>query len=221
MKQDKILSQAIHLRKGGCSLREISEQLKISKSTASLWVREVIISKDGTCRLNKISNDARKRALKTNENKRSEILKSININCTALKNPKKHSKDLLKIYLSLLFWGEGSKKERRLTFTNSDPKMIVSYLYLLRKSFNIDESKFRAVIHLHPYHNYGEMLKFWVDVTKIKNSNITIYKKKNSGIRKSKNYKGCISVRYYDVNILDELFIIIERFKKLTNAGVV
>lgn len=123
--------------------------------------------------------------------------------------------------MALLYWGEGSKSERRLTFTNSDPEMISSYLYLLRKVFNTDEKKFRFVLYLHDYHDQEEMYRYWLNVVKIDKKQSSIYIKKNAGKNKKKDYKGCVSIRYYDIKILEEIFIIIDRFKKLTNAGVV
>lgn len=71
MKRDKILSKAVFLRRNGYSIREISEKLDISKSTASVWVREVKILNSGINRLDRLSVEARKKGFKTNKNKKT------------------------------------------------------------------------------------------------------------------------------------------------------
>ena len=89
--------------------------------------------------------------------------------------------------------------------------MIKTFLSLLRKAYSIDENKIKAVLHLHSYHNPKKQIEYWSKVTKIRKENISVYHKKNKGIRKKDNYNGCISIRYGDVRILDELLLIIKR----------
>jgi hypothetical protein len=72
--------------------------------------------------------------------------------------------------------------------------------------------KIRAVLHLHSYQDKVEMIKFWSGVTGIEKQNFIVYNKKNSGKNKKIDYKGCLSVRYGDVKILEEIFLIIKRF---------
>src|SRR5688572_28025080 len=47
---------------------------------------------------------------------------------------------IYKLLGSFLFWAEGAKISSHVHFTNSDPRMIFTFLYILRKSFEIDES---------------------------------------------------------------------------------
>jgi hypothetical protein len=117
--------------------------------------------------------------------------------------------------LSLLYWCEGSKNDRRVVFMNSDPLLVKAYLKLLRAAFSINEEKIRAVLHLHEYHNIKKAIKYWSKITKIKTNNFFIYHKNNSGKRKKTNYYGCLSIRYGDSKILDEILLIIRRFSEI------
>ncbi|MDP2736383.1 MAG: hypothetical protein Q8O59_01200 [bacterium] len=211
IKKDKFF-RASKLRKFGYSLREISEKLKISKSTASLWMREQKISDSGKKRLENLSIKGREKSKIILQKKRINRIEKIEKECTVLSEKTSFRKDDLKLMLALLYWCEGGKTDRRVTFINSDHNLIKSFLKLLRKSFIINENKLKALLHLHEYHNRKEMLEYWTNITGIKPENISVYNKKNSGKRKRDNYKGCISIRYGDSKVLDEIMLIIKRF---------
>ncbi|MCD6435725.1 MAG: hypothetical protein J7L15_04995 [Clostridiales bacterium] len=221
MKNKLLKNKAENLRKSGYSLREISDKIGISKSTASIWSSDIIISDSGKLRLQKIKEQAIQKTKDYKKEQKKQYFSEILQNCDVLIGKQTYSSKEFKIFLALLFWGEGSKKERRLTFTNSDPAMIKSFLYLLRQSYKVEDEKLRAILHLHSYHDKKKQLDFWSKITKIRKDKIIIYNKEHTGKRKNNEYEGCISIRYGDVRILDELFLIIERFKKFTFASVV
>lgn len=214
-KRKDLFRKATGLRKRGYSLNEISKKLGISKSTASLWLRDAVVCEDGKKRLTNLSKRGTIRGRNTRAKQKKKYLLElqgrVNVLFERIKNKDKSS---AKIYLALLYWCEGSKTERRLVFMNSDPEMIMTYLLLLRRSYNLDENKFTAFLHLHSYHNKNRMLDFWSKLTKIDKSRISVYNKVNSGKRRKKDYKGCISVRYGDVRVLDEIMLIVRSFMK-------
>jgi len=207
--------KARKLRKNGKSFREISEELEVSKSTASLWARDEKMSAQGQIRFSNLIEFSHLKARKILFNKQEKYLKELDANCDVLRDVSHYTRNDLKVFLALLYWGEGAKAERRLSFINSDPDMIFIYLKLLRSSFNIKEDKLRASLHLHSYHNQSEMVSFWSKVTGIDKERIGIYNKVNSGIQKKDNYRGCIAVRYCDYKIFDEVMLIIKRFSDL------
>ncbi|PIR73353.1 MAG: hypothetical protein COU40_02980 [Candidatus Moranbacteria bacterium CG10_big_fil_rev_8_21_14_0_10_35_21] len=216
--KSNIENKALLLREKGFSFKEISEKLGISKSTASLWVRDVILSKKAKNRIHELSVAGRK---KGNEVKR----KKWEIESDAIKKKVKkyfsdigHSKINPKIACALLYWGEGTKYEGNssVSFMNADPKMIKYFLYVFRKSFNLNEKKFRALVHLHEYHDVEKQLKFWSNITKIPVAQFNkSYLKKNTGKNKKENYPGCISIRYCDIRIYEELMFIIKELVKI------
>ena len=44
---------------------------------------------------------------------------------------------------------------------NSDPMMIAVFMNQLRSSFDLDENKLRALVHIHDYNNDNEIKEFW------------------------------------------------------------
>ena len=66
----------------------------------------------------------------------------------------------------------------------------------------LDEKKLRICLHLHEYHSEVRQKQFWSQVTAIPlNQFFKVYKKPHTGKRKKENYPGCVSVRYYDVDV--------------------
>lgn len=208
-------TKALTLRANGYSLREISEKLGISKSTASLWTRDVQLGKNAKIRLDNISVLAREKAIITKKYKKQLLWRKIALSCPVLKKVDDYGINEYKIFLALLYWGEGEKTKRKFAFINSDPDMIKLYLSLLRKSFVIDESRFKVWLHLHEYHDKEKLISFWSQVTGICKNQFSVYNKAHTGNNKKKGYKGCLSIRYQDSRILKEIFIIIKRMNKL------
>lgn len=213
--------QAIEFRKRGYSFKEISLILDVSRSTASSWARSVVLSSLAKLRIQERGNIGRQKGIITNKIKQQKILAEIDSGCGVLKD-KQYSLNDYKLFLALLYWGEGAKTGGRLIFINSDPAMVRIFMFLMRKSFIIKEEKFRALLHLHEYHDKNEMIDFWSKITGISKNQFSLYNKPHTGINKKEGYKGCLSIRYGDSRILKEIFIIIERCKNLSNiAGLV
>jgi len=195
--------KAIILRKKGYSLKEVAEALGIAKSTSSQWLRGISLSDDAQKRLEKrgILGQYRARATIRERRKKQDIYYTKWAEDILRLLPK--SKDTYRMYCSLLYWAEGGKySDTHLTFTNSDPMMISTYLLLLRKGFSISESKLRANIHLHEYHDEIKQKSFWSSVTGIplKQFNKS-YLKKNTKIRIRDDYPGCVRICYYSADV--------------------
>lgn len=196
--------QAAELRKKGFSLKRISSELGVAKSSVSLWVRDLELplaaseliqsSYTNGQRASQIALRARTSVLLAAAKQDAETLVQQNI---------VYSEQAL-IICSLLYWCEGGKRpnDSDLTFSNSDPALVAAYLSLLRLSIPLDESKFRVLMHLHEYHDEPTQLKFWSHVTEIPEQQFTkTYWKPHTGKRMRKNYPGCIHIGYHDVRV--------------------
>ena len=211
-----IKDHAIQLRKDGYSLKEIAESLHIAKSTASVWLSELKISEETQRRF------AEKRILghyKTQQIRHQQkIAKKKTQHQKALQElaDVPYSKELAKIYCALLWWCEGNKRDSFVRFTNSDPTLVTNYLAEFRTGFNLDETKFRVLMHLHSYHDEELQKKFWSKITKIPTKQFhKTFQKSNTGKRQKDGYQGCIAITYYDVRIANELEAIYNAFTTL------
>lgn len=197
-------NKAVSLRKNGKSFKEISDLLNISKSTASIWTRKVYLGEMALKRLQDISGKGRQKGVFTNKKKRAALVSDIKktVERSLVLKP---TTSLNKLLCSLLYWCEGEKTERSIAFVNSDPLLISTFLQLFRSGFKIYESKFRACLHLHQYHNENKQKRYWSRVTQIPVSQFFIYRKPNTGKNIKKGYPGCVSIRYHDYKKAIEL----------------
>lgn len=170
---DTTRQEAIRLRKAGKSYSEIRKELKIkSKGTLSVWFRELKLSNKERKRLVGNMLLAQKRGLLKFNRERSEIIR--NENQRSLKEasasiPQLSQKDLLLVGTAL-YWGEGTKGDQyrlSITFSNSDPAMVVLFMRFVREVLKIQEEKIRAGIRIHPNIKEEGARKFWSKVTRL------------------------------------------------------
>lgn len=208
--------KAILLREKGFSFKEISDKLGISKSTASLWLRDVELSGDATERIHKLGVDGRNKGNRSVKKRVASEDRAILLDVKNSISQCKLLKNDLKAVCALLYWCEGGKTEKAtLSFINSDPKLVKYFLDTFRKAFNVDESRFRVLIHLHNYHDIDQQIAFWSEITKIPKTQFTKpYNKPNTGKRIKKDYQGCISVRYYGRKIRQEMLFLIKEISQ-------
>lgn len=212
-------NQAIQLRKRGFSLTEISKKLHIAKSTASIWLSTIELSEQAQKRLAKkqILGQYKTVLLKREQKLLSE--KKYYEEALKLLQNLQLSKEIIKLTCALLWWCEGNKNSSFVRFTNSDSTLITNFIFLLRNGFDIDESKFRVLIHIHKYHNDDEQKIYWSEITGIPIAQFhKSYQKMNTGIRSKENYQGCIALTYYDVRIAKELEAIYNAFTLKTRG---
>lgn len=201
--------KAITLRKKGYSLTEISNILEVSKSTASIWTRDLKLSETAIDRLKIRVTNGQLKAAENKRHKTNQLLKNFYDNAQNAIRRQKFNKFTSKLFCCVLYWCEGGKYDNTFVqFTNSDPIIVKAFLSLLRESFLLDRNKFRACIHLHPYHIEKNQIAFWSKVTNF-DSRLFIksFRKQNTGKRIRPNYQGCIQIRYYDSNIARDLLM--------------
>ena len=150
----KVKTDANELRSRGYSYREISLLLKITKSTAYEWLKNIHLTQTAVQRIEKLKSEGRNKANNARHLKRLALIEDSENSAKRIFKSFRLTPELAKICCSLLYWAEGGKfTDNRLEFTNSDPAMIKTFLKLLRTGFAIDESKLRVNIHIHEYHD--------------------------------------------------------------------
>lgn len=205
MKPLILKNQAIALRKAGYSIKQIAKMLGIAVSTSSVWLCDVELKTPAKKRIDRRSAEARQRGALERKRRLGVIYDTIENNVQEELTSLKLDKTLRRLLCAFLYWGEGAKTSKDLRFVNSDPKIIQTFLYLLRMSFEINDLKLRARLHLHEYHNEKKQLIFWSKITKIPIHRISIYRKPNTGKRIRLDYPGCISINYGDSKIFTAL----------------
>lgn len=211
---------AINLRKRGRTIPEIAQALQVSKSSVSVWLREISLPRET---MRELENRRVKSRLLANAAKRK-------ITRLKLGSAHKEAQEILKTYnldknsalilCALMYWCEGakSKNDAEFTFTNAEPLLVRGFLSLLRMSFSLDESKFRVKMHLHEYHDESTQKKLWSDVTGISKVQFqNTYWKTNSGFNVKPGYPGCVHIRYHDVIVSRKISAVARNFLSSIN----
>ena len=169
--------QARKLRAKGTSVREIAKQVGVSKGTASIWVRDIILSVEQLEKLNKSAEIKRDRgrflgAFKQKQKWQEEMQQAKEDGKSILEDLS--SRELLIAGLAL-YWGEGSKKKRTIEFCNSDPKMIQFLLVWLEASFDIHKADITCWVSINQIHQEREqrVKDYWAEITAIPLSQFT------------------------------------------------
>jgi len=195
MRQDK--QKAILLRKRGKSYNEIVKILDISKSTLSLWLRNIKMPSDIKKRFwNKTRKKWAKSITKFNK-ERAKIAKqkAQKIQDLTSRNIKRVSKRELLLIGSALYWAEGYKKSRWVVvFSNSDPLMIKLIMKFFREICQIKEDRFRAMVQIHPNTTSQKSINYWSKITKIPKKQ---FQKTYSKLTPSSKRKRAINILPY------------------------
>ncbi len=200
MAHSRILKQrVIAMRRRGGSINSIATTTGLAKSTVSVWVRPISLPPSIQLKLqNRQLTGWRKghaavQARQVFRHRERETASMRVVQRLMHKAPV----EFFQLCTALLYWCEGAKKTTALKFANSDPKLVKTFLTTFRKGFLPDESKFRALVHLHEYHDEKKQLLFWSKVTNIplKQFNRS-YKKPHTGKRQKADYPGCITISY-------------------------
>lgn len=217
-KQDK----ARVLRKRGYSLNEISDFLDISKSSASLWVKECKLPKRALLRIERRRAIGYENAKKSKKLKAEKIKERLRLEADNFFKTVNISKEHLALFCALLYRCEGNKDfGDGIKFTNSDPVMVRCFINFLKSYAEVDEKRLRACVHLHEYHSPKKQILFWSKITGIPKSQFTKpYIKPHTGKRKKDNYPGCICINYGSVLLARKLNILSDKiFEKYGGVG--
>lgn len=177
--------KAIELRRQGFSYSEILKKVPVAKSSLSLWLRSVGLSRQIKHVLTEKKRLSALRGSLARHNQR--IVLTNKIFQETAKDIKNISKRELWLMGVMLYWAEGSKQKDHhpgsgVIFGNSDPLMIGLFLKWLFEIAHIkkEQIKFEIYIHENSKNSLENVKKFWANATGFgKEYFNTVYFKKN------------------------------------------
>jgi len=160
MKFDKQI-KAKELRSQGKSLDFISKELEVSKSSVSLWVRDIELSDGQKEKL--LSNKSNNFVDKFSAQKRLDAM-SIRRKWQQEGRNKAKENNLLHSMGCMLFWAEGAKNKNSIIFVNSDANMLRLFVRFL-KTLGVVNEDIRISINcfLQNADNINQVHHFWVE----------------------------------------------------------
>lgn len=156
MSKRKINSETVRqiqkLREQGYSLPEISKTLNIPKTTVFRYIQNVRI----------LSQHLAAWSIKRGGSRKRKMLKEYKALEEAKNSIGKLSDKEKVLFLSALYWAEGSKRDFGLS--NTDPSLIRIFINGLRELFAIPNDRFRISVRLYEDLDINTCLSFWSEV---------------------------------------------------------
>ena len=172
--------QAIDLRMQGLSYSEILKRVPVAKSSLSLWLHSVGLSKTQHQRITEKKLAGMKRGWETRRRQRVERMKDIHVE--ALREAKRFLKDPLFVLGTALYWAEGTKqkewnKSQLISFSNMDPRMHDVFLLWVEKYFHQNRNDLIYQLYIHPSADISHAAKHWKTSLKITPQRFSVYMK--------------------------------------------
>ncbi len=171
MAKSELRIKARKMREKGESVKAIARLLGVSKSSVSLWVRDIILTFEQYQTLQKrsIKGGEKGRIIGAFIQKKRRLDTIIQMeNLGIQKFLKLSDKEFFTAGIAL-YWAEGTKKKREFCLCNSDPNLIVFMIRWMDKFFGIKISQIKAVVGINEIHRNrdGVVKDFWSNVTGI------------------------------------------------------
>ncbi len=199
---------ALRLRRKGLSYSEIRKKVKVSKSTLSLWCRDVVLNVDQMEKLSSrvLEGAERGRIIGAKVQQRARINKTKQLNMQGVRDVGEMSKRDRFLAGIGLYIGDGVKGDKNVGFSNSNKQIIKFMMGWFREFCNVPEEKFRGAIWLHEGLDEGESRIFWsrltgIPVDQFTKTYISKPKKESKKIRKNIHKYGVFAIRVCDVDM--------------------
>jgi hypothetical protein len=182
--------RARELRAAAWTLADIATELGVSKSSVSLWVRDV-----------EFVPRPRSRGHASQRPHPLHLAKLVEIERCRREGAERIGQLSEREFLILglaLYAGEGSKRSGDVVFANSDPRMILAFVAWLRHFFEIDETRMRMRLYLHADLDVAAAISFWSELTAIPaHQFLKPYRAAaDATLRRNRHPLGCPAVAY-------------------------
>ncbi|MAF20808.1 MAG: hypothetical protein CMI55_03955 [Parcubacteria group bacterium] len=192
--------KAQSLRRKGFSVKEIQRKLEVSRSSVSLWVRDIQLSKKQLERLylNKKTGALRGSIIgaKKKQKEREELTRRL-----IIKGKEEvgdiSSRDRFIAGIAMYF-AEGDKRDGSVSFCNTDSAAVRFMVNWIREFCSPPEEKLRGALYIHDDLDEKKAKKYWSKLTGIPLTQFTksyIAKNNPNRSRKKKHIYGVFRVR--------------------------
>ncbi len=198
--KDELRARARELRLEGRTYDEIEEQLGVSRSSVSLWVRDLPKPPPRFTRaeLAKRASEERWEPLRRLREAERQATKA----AAAGSVGDVSDRDLFVMGVAL-YWAEGTKDKKyarreSVAVINSDPGLIMVYLAWLRL-LGVDRARLRFRVHIHESADVDQAQRFWadlvgVDVAELRRPTLKRHSPKTVRKNVGEDYRGCLVV---------------------------
>jgi transcriptional regulator with XRE-family HTH domain len=179
---------ARELRLQHMTLADIARTLGVSKSSVSVWVRDIDVEirrRQPVARRPHPQRTAKLAEIEECDERGIERIGSL-------------SDDACLVAGAALYAGEGSKTDGKVVFANTNVEMIRFFCSWLRRHFTVDENRLRIRVYLHEGLDVDRAETHWSSVTGVPRAQFQrpYRARADPSIRATKHEYGCVYVTY-------------------------
>ena len=186
--------RARFLRTRGFGYPYIKAELHLSKSTISLWCRDIVLLP----KYQRLLENRRQKNVKegTSANRIKRIREIEEVRRLAKQEIRRLSEEAHRVAGTMLYWAEGTKTQST-AVSNSDPRIIEFMVGWLKKVFHIHPARLKAHLHIHYGNDERKIKRYWSRLTGIplKNFGKSFIKPRGTGHRTNILPNGIIKIR--------------------------
>jgi hypothetical protein len=207
--------RARELRSLGWSIGEIQQALGVSRSSVSLWVREVELSDAAAARLEARAglgpmrsaerSRARARAVRTGYQREGRLRARVG--------------DAEYAGGCMLHWAEGDKTRNAVRMANSDPELLATFVRFLRRHFDVRDDQMTIFCNLFADHveRQTDIENFWLATlglprSQLRKSIVNVYSKHSQKKRQNKLPYGTCKLVVHSTRIQQIIFGSIQEY---------
>jgi len=204
-------------QKEGISIGKIAKKLNVSKSSVSLWVRDIKLTKK---QLEALSYQSR------NGEKRKQISKKEREKLQKQGKLEADCNNFLHVVGCMLYWAEGWRKNNRncVSFSNSSVHMLKLFLAFLRNSYHITDDKISIAINCYSdLHKVEKIEQYWINNLGLPDSCLrkTIVDKRPRYTKRKRNgllEYGTCKMMVYNTEVIQRIYGSIQAYGGFDNS---
>ena len=198
-------------------MKEIARLLEVSRSSVSLWVRDVELTPEQHEALrqrNRLYNAQRQGNAEWAARRRAERRR-----CQEEGRARARRGDPFHASGCMLYWCEGAKASHRVAISNSDPEVLRFFVSFLRAYFRVPDEKIRVWCNLFADHveRQREIEEFWLELldlprASLSKSAVNVYSKYSKRKRANVLPYGTCRITVHDTAILQSIYGAIQEY---------
>jgi hypothetical protein len=209
--------EARRLRRLGWSVREIERHLRVSRSSVSLWVRDVPLTEEQITDLHRRSATSPGQLAGAAANAAFGRARRESYQLEG--RARVAASDPLHLAGCMLFWAEADKHRNGVRLANSDPDLLRLFVAFLRRCYDAEVSRITISCNLFADHlaRQREIEDFWLRTlglprSCLRKSIVNVYSKYSQKKRKNKLPYGTCKVAYSDTRTVQSIYGAIQEY---------
>lgn len=216
----ELREEARRLRAEGWSVGGIARQLGVSRSSVSVWARDIQLTE---AQIETIQE--RKKhyfAQSTGARKNREIYLDKRRAYQQIGRERAREGRPLHLIGCMLHWAEGAKDKNSVVFVNSDPNMMLLFVRFLREEMQIEDAAMAIRVHCHTkdVEEIERIKNYWLTLLQLPpESYKQTYYKVGSDTRKNSLVNGVCRLTVYRTELVQHIYGAIQEYGGFDNPA--